>query len=108
MFKNKKPFLYNFRMYMFGQQYTKKERFEIGLSIIILNASFGIAIPIIMQLTGGGWDDKVSFTELLLMIFYMCAYGIPAYVIILHIIKFITNATLALYQYMKYKLTARK
>lgn len=106
MFQNKKSFLYNLRMYLFGQQYTVKERWTHSIAFIFLSGGSGIAIPvIIVNIMGMSLDSKAeSFTsDALPLLLYFILYIIVFYPIFYYISKFIVELALFLFRLLKIK-----
>lgn len=104
MFDGNKSFLYKLRMYMFGQKYTKKEKFVMGLSFILMNAGYGIALPSIIEFINPKDINNATGREAFLLFIYLVSYMMIAYVIFLYIVRFLTEASIFLFRYIKRKI----
>ncbi len=105
MWNEKKPFLHDLRMYLFGQKYTQKEQCINWIAFMIWGIGAGIAGPVIIQnimgLTMDG--DFEDFTQALQFLFYFCLYIFVCYPIFYYISKGIVELFLFLWKVIRFK-----
>ncbi len=105
MWNEKKPFLYDLRMYLFGQKYTSKEMAINWMTLFFTGSGTGIAIPVIIQnILGLAMDTKIEdFTNILLPFFFFALYIIIFYPIFYYISKGIVELFLFLWKVIRFK-----
>ena len=104
--KPDRPFLYKIRMYLFGQKFTKKERFIHSMNCIFVCGAHGIGLPVILDFMGGADQDATLDTFLLLML-YLSFFTCLAFSIGYYSIKIVTDVTIGIYSFIKFKLTGK-
>lgn len=77
---NEDTISYKIRKYFFGNKYTKKEKFIIGLAFILMNISFGAAVPVIIGHMGMVDSSNATDKELTFFSIYIISYMVIAYV----------------------------
>ena len=91
-------------MYLFGQKYTSKEKFIMGLACVLMSTGAGVAIPCIIDFINPQDVNNASPKEAGLLFVYLVSYMMVAYVLFLYIVRFITDRVIFLYNYIKSKL----
>jgi hypothetical protein len=101
---DKKPFLYDLRMKMFGQKYTKKEEFILTLYIGIVLCGIGPLANILQTyklLDVNANNELTSFNQGLLFILYLAIYMVS----VSPIVYYTTKAIVELLIWLFHKLT---
>ncbi len=105
MWNEKKPFLYDLRMYLFGQKYTSKEMAINWISLFMIGTGSGVAGQfIIYNIMGLTAETRFRyFSEALPLLLYFILYIIIFYPIFYYISKGIVELFLFLWRVVRFK-----